>query len=82
MFISQNILEIAKFIILVIVSYFFMQILTNKKKNIDIIGTILVSFYSYIAWRGVSNAILFGEIIVLALYYFMNSENIPKPRNT
>lgn len=78
MFISQNILEVVKFLVLAAVSYFFMQILTNKKKNIDIVGTILVSCSSYIAWQGVSNAILLGEIIVLALYYFINSENVMK----
>lgn len=72
------ILEVVKFIVLAIITYFFMQILTNKKKNISIVGTILVACSSYIAWNGVPMAILLGEIIVLSLYYFMNSQSKTK----
>lgn len=74
MIISQNILEIVKFLVLVVVSYFFMQLLTNKKKSISIVGTILVCCSSCVAWRGDIVAILSGELAILALNKIITSK--------
>lgn len=72
----EIILEILKFIVFIIVTYLFMELLTNKKRNISIVGTVLVCCSSCIAFRGVINAILCGQAIILAIDKIMTSDKI------
>lgn len=58
---------IIKYIALVLVTFFFMQVLTNKNKKISIVGTILVCCSSFIVYRGVPIAIILGELAIVSL---------------
>lgn len=59
-------IDILKFVLLVVMSYFTCQIITNGKKRISYIGTILICFSTavleYINY-GLVEAIFFGEMI-------------------
>lgn len=67
--------EVAKFIILFVVTYFFMQILTNKDKKLNIVGTIVTVFSPFIFWRGVPIEMIIGESIVILFHKFLISKN-------
>lgn len=67
-------LNLVTYLLFIIVTYFFMQLLTNKKKNISIVGTILVCCSSCVAWRGDIVAILSGELAILALNKIITSK--------
>jgi hypothetical protein len=69
------IVNIVKFIVLVVVTFFFMELLTNKNKKISAVGTILVCCSSAIAYEGVVNAIICGEVLIVILEFLMNSKN-------
>lgn len=58
---------IIKFIVLVFVTFFFMQVLTNKNKKLSIVGTILVCCSSFIVYRGIPIAIILGELAIILL---------------
>ena len=62
--------DILKFLLLVVMSYFSCQIITNKNKRISYIGTILICFsiavLEYIN-SGLVEAIFFGELIFVLI---------------
>lgn len=58
---------IIKYIALVFVTFFFMQVLTNKNKKISIVGTILVCCSSFIVYRGIPEGIFTGDINIKVL---------------
>ena len=55
------------YLALVVVTYFFMEVLTNKNRKLSIVGTILICFSSFIAYRGVPLAIILGELAIISL---------------
>ena len=63
-------IDIVKFILVVLTSFFTCQIITNKNKRISYIGTILIcfstAFLEYIN-SGLIEAILFGELIFISI---------------
>lgn len=62
-------LDIVKFIILILITFFSCQIITDGKKRISYIGTLLICFSSAIIEYinlGLVEAIIFGELIFWA----------------
>lgn len=68
------IIEIVKYIVFIITTFFFMQVITDKDKKVSIVGTLLVCASSIIAYRGVINAILCGEAIVISVNQFITNK--------
>lgn len=59
-------IDILKFVLLVVMSFFSCQIITNGKKRISYIGTILICFSTAVLEyinSGLVEAIFFGEMI-------------------
>ncbi len=63
------------YLALVVVTYFFMEVLTNKNRKLSIVGTILICFSSFIAYRGVPLAIILGELAIISLDRIFVSKN-------
>ena len=58
-------LSVIKFIILLIVSFFACQIISNNKKRVSYIGTILICFSTAVVQyinSGLIEALIFGEL--------------------
>lgn len=68
-------MEVILYLALVIITYFFMEMLTDKNRKVSIVGTILVCCSSFIVYRGVPIAIILGEIALLGLDKFFVSKN-------
>ena len=66
-----------KLIASLLITYEFFLILTNKKKYLSLVGTILVMASSFIAWwfREAIEIIALGELALIALDKFMNSKD-------
>ena len=66
-----------RIIALILVTYEFLNILTDKKKYLSLIATIIISCSSFINWwMGMAiDILLFGELCLLALDKFMLSKN-------
>jgi len=69
------ILEIAKFLALLIATFYFMKVLTNEDKKLSIVGTILVCCSSFIFYKGIPMAIIFGELAIISLDKFFTIKN-------
>lgn len=65
-----------KIIALVLVTFEFFQILTNKNKYVSLVGSILISFSSFMAWWFAADLIIFGELALIAIENFMNTDKI------
>lgn len=65
-----------KLIASLLITFEFFQIVTNRKKYLSFVGTILVIGSSFIAWwfREAIEIIAFGELTLIALDKFMNSK--------
>lgn len=66
-----------KLIASLLITYEFFLIVTNKKKYLSLIGTILVIVSPFISWwfREAIEIIAFGELAIIALNKFMLSKN-------
>lgn len=66
-----------KLIASLLITYEFFLILTDKKKYLSLVGTILVMASSFIAWwfREAIEIIALGELALIALDKFMNSKD-------
>lgn len=74
-------LYIIKFIILVISTFFVSEIITNKKKGISILGTVLICFSTAVVEyidKGLIEALVFGEGSIIFLNEFLNREKREK----
>lgn len=63
-------IDVLKFLILVLITFFTCQIITDGKKRISYIGTLLICFSSAIIEyidSGLVEAIVSGELIFLAI---------------
>lgn len=63
-------IDIIKFILLVLASFFACQIVTNKNKRISYIGTLLICFSTAVLEyinNGLVEAIFFGELIFISI---------------
>lgn len=58
-------MEVILYLALVIITYFFMEMLTDKNRKVSIVGTILVCCSAFTVMRNVKVTILCGESIIL-----------------
>ena len=65
-----------KLIALLLITFEFFQILTNKKKYLSLVGSILISFSSFIAWHFEPDVLIFGELALIAIDNFMRTDNV------
>ena len=71
-------IDIVKFILLVLASFFSCQIITNKNKRISYIGTILICFSTAVLEYinlGLIEAIFFGELIFISIDRLLEKHN-------
>lgn len=69
------ILDIVKFIALIIATWFAMQIITNKNKRITYIGTLMICFSTVMIKyvdKGLLEAVIFGELIFVCFERMIN----------
>lgn len=64
------------YVALVIVTYFFMEVLTDKKKKFSIVGTILVCCSSFTVLRKMQIAILTGEAVIILFEQIIKNRNV------
>ena len=70
-------IDIVKFVLLVLVTFFTCQIISNNKKRLSYIGTLLICFSTAVVEyinSGLIEAIFFGEIIFISLDKLLNKE--------
>ena len=68
-------IDIIKFIILILITFFMCQIISNKKKRISYIGTILICFSTAIIEyinMGLIEALIFGEAFIIGFHNLLN----------
>lgn len=58
-------MEVILYLALVVITYFFMEMLTDKNRKVSIVGTILVCCSAFTVMRNVKVTILCGESIIL-----------------
>lgn len=65
-----------KFIALLLVTFEMFQIITNNKKYMSLIGTILIAFSSVISWwyGVILEIIIFGELALICIDKFMQTQ--------
>ena len=71
------IINIVKFIALVIITYFMCRIITNKRKGLSILGTLLICFSTAMIEymnTGLIEALLFGQEIIILINEFLNNK--------
>ena len=72
-------IDIIRFILLIIMTWFTVQIITNSKKRISFIGTVLICFsiavLQYIN-SGLPEAIFFGELIFVSIDRLLRSPKL------
>ena len=69
-------IDIVKFVLLVLVTFFTCQIISNNKKRLSYIGTLLICFSTAVVEyinSGLIEAIFFGEIIFISLDKLLNN---------
>lgn len=70
---------IARFISLFLITFEFAMILTNKNKRLSLIGSFMLSLSPIIQWwfatNGSAELFIFGELALVLLYKYMNTEN-------
>lgn len=64
-----------KILATILVTYELMRIITNDKKYLSLIGTILVACSSFVNWWMSVDILVFGELAVIAFNQFMLSKN-------
>jgi len=67
-------IDILKFLVLICITFFTCQIITNGKKRISYIGTLLICFSSAVVeYRdsGLIEAIMAGELVFLAISHVL-----------
>lgn len=67
--------EVLLYIVLIVVTYFFMELITDKNRKLSVVGAILVCCSSFIAYRGVPIAIIIGELAIIFLDKFFVYKN-------
>ena len=71
------IIDIVKFIALVIITFFMCRIIANKRKNIAALGTLLICFSTAVIEyidSGLVETLLFGQAIVILINEFFKAE--------
>lgn len=70
---------VARFIALFLVTFEFSMILTNKNKRLSLISAFMVSLAPTVQWwfatNGTVELFVFGELAIVLLYKYMNTEN-------
>lgn len=70
---------VARFIALFLVTFEFTMIVTNKDKRLSVISAFMVSLAPNVQWwfatNGVVELFVFGELALVLLYNYMNTEN-------
>ena len=70
---------VARFIALFLVTFEFSMIITNKNKRLSLISAFMVSLAPNIQWwfatNGVVELFVFGQLALILLYKYMNTEN-------
>ena len=70
---------VARFICLFLVTFEFAMIITDKNKRLSIISAFMVSLAPNVQWwfatNGVVEIFVFGELALILLYNYMNTEN-------
>lgn len=73
---------IGRILALFLVTFEFVMILTKKDKILSLIGAILVTFSPQVQWwfavNGTAELFVFGELALVLLYKYMNSESLKK----
>ena len=69
-----------RLIFLFLVSFDFMRIISNDKRNISFIGAILITLSPCIQWwfaiNGIAEIFIFGELAIIMLYKYLNDCNL------
>ena len=66
--------DVLKFLVLILITFFTCQIITDGKKRISYIGTLLICFSSAIIEyidSGLVEAIISGELILMAINHLL-----------
>ena len=70
---------VGRFIALFLVTFEFTMIVTNKNKRLSLISAFMVSLAPNVQWwfatNGVVELFVFGELALILLYKYMNTEN-------
>jgi hypothetical protein len=70
-------IDILKFIILVLVTFFMCQVISNNKKRISYIGTMLICFSTAVVEyinSGLVEALIFGELFIIGVDKLLKNE--------
>ena len=71
------VINIVKFIALVLITFFMCRIIANKRKSIAVLGTLLICFSTAVIEyidSGLIEALLFGQAIVILINEFFKTE--------
>lgn len=70
---------VSRFIVLFLVTFEFFMIFTNKNKRLSVIGAFMISLAPIVQWwfatNGTAELFIFGELALILLYKYMNTEN-------
>ena len=70
---------VGRFIALFLVTFEFAMIITNKNKRLSVIAAFMVSLAPNVQWwfatNGIVELFVFGELALILLYKYMNTEN-------
>lgn len=70
---------IARFITLFLVTFEFFMIFTKKNKRLSLIASFMISLAPLVQWlfatNGVAEIFIFGELALILLYKYLNTEN-------
>lgn len=70
---------VARFIALFLITFEFSMIITNKNKRLSLISAFMVSLAPTVQWwfatNGTVELFVFGELAIILLYKYMNTEN-------
>lgn len=70
------IINVVKFVALVVITFFMCRIITNKKNSMAILGTMLICFSTAIVEyidSGLVEVLLFGQAIIILINEFLNN---------
>ena len=71
---------VARFISLFLVTFEFAMIITNKNKRLSLITAFMISLAPNVQWwfatNGVVEMFVFGQLALILLYKYMNTENL------
>lgn len=71
-----------RLIALFLVSLDFFMILTKKNKTLSFVGSIMILLAPIVQWwfavNGIAELFIFGELIIIMIYKYLNTENFKK----